>query len=243
MNFKQFLSESTSSGYSYESSWNNDLTADPLYITWSKLFEYIAIFETDKNIKYMWLAKPDEANPQLMEVGFVIVNKERIDFSSYKSGTGNEFKVFKTVINIMNDFLSNTNTKGITFHGDKKDGRNDLYVKMVKRNLPSGCLFEVEKDITHPLFPGVVADKYKITKGKLSEGKASVSSNTIERPNEDDPFYPKYQQMLTKRKRRKFKRLDENEQNITTQDILQLSLYDFQIMLGDYLDEEENDFE
>lgn len=211
MTFKHFLTEAfDSTGYPYKSSWKDDLSQNRLYNNMKRYFKHIAIFKTDNNITYLWLAKPDEQYPNYMEVGFFIGDDGHGNMitSNDATGTGNEFKVFSTSMRILQDFVSHFNYDGITFHGVKNDGRNALYKKMIKRYLPSGYTCDIDDNVTNPNFPGIVAEKFKIVK-RLNEGKASVSSGTIERPNEDDPYYPKYQQMLTKRKRRKFKRLNE----------------------------------
>jgi len=88
------------------------------------------------------------------DVSFIIKSFSKYtDNAVGKTGTGNEFVVFSTVMQIIKDLLKSDSTiNRITFtsekdNNDTKDGnRTTLYKKMINRYLPSGWKVNIIPD-------------------------------------------------------------------------------------------------
>lgn len=92
-------------------------------------------FQTDDGIPYIWYAKQNRYNDNYWEIAFGVVKKEKDDggFETdiTKTGTGNSFRVFATVIDITNYFIEfdeNNEIHYLTFTS-KGNNRTKLYKK------------------------------------------------------------------------------------------------------------------
>lgn len=112
-------------------------------------------FTTDDGIEYMWYAKQSRYEPSAFEVAFGIVKgtdyKDATQLDIEKTGTGNQQRVFATVLLILNEFIEffEYDIQYISFTADKTAGENrsNLYKKMLQRHMPDGFnLSDVRED-------------------------------------------------------------------------------------------------
>jgi len=93
-------------------------------------------FKTDEGVPYIWYAKQNRYDDKTWEIAFGLV-KETKENGEYKTniektGTGNAFRVFATVIEITNYFIEydadNYEVQNLTF-SSKGNNRTSLYKK------------------------------------------------------------------------------------------------------------------
>jgi len=92
-------------------------------------------FKTDTGIPYIWYAKQNRYNDQYWEIAFGVVEKDNGNGSFTtnieKTGSGNAFRVFATVIEITNSFIEfddNYEVRNLTI-SSKGNNRTSLYKK------------------------------------------------------------------------------------------------------------------
>jgi hypothetical protein len=92
-------------------------------------------FQTDDGIPYIWYAKQNIHNDQYWEIAFGVVKNKKenggYETDIEKTGTGNAFRVFATVIEITNAFIDydeNYEISHLTF-SSKGHNRTSLYKK------------------------------------------------------------------------------------------------------------------
>jgi hypothetical protein len=93
-------------------------------------------FKTDEGVPYIWYAKQNRYNDKYWEIAFGVVEKDKGDggyeTNIEKTGTGNAFRVFATVIEITNYFVEydgdNYEVQNLTF-SSKGNNRTSLYKK------------------------------------------------------------------------------------------------------------------
>ena len=95
-------------------------------------------FKTDDGIPYIWYAKQNRHNDKYWEIAFGLVEEDRGD-GSYKTniektGSGNAFRVFATIIEITNSFIEydgdNFEVQNLTI-SSKGNNRTSLYKKYI----------------------------------------------------------------------------------------------------------------
>lgn len=99
--------------------WRNDFQLEDIEDDWDdsgeeyvkKCFKPTQIikFQTDEGVNYVWYARQNRYNEVYWEIAFGIVEKKYEDgnlkLNIDKSGTGKPFRVFATVIDIINSFI------------------------------------------------------------------------------------------------------------------------------------------
>lgn len=113
------------------------------------------------DIDYSLLASQHGNNTIMIE--FSVDHGEEIEYEL--TGTGNEMKVFATVLDIIiNDVIPSYNPREITFDSDKMQdnkstNRTRLYTRLVKKFLPKGWKFTI--DSGHPSYDVFMLEKIK----------------------------------------------------------------------------------
>ena len=92
-------------------------------------------FKTDEGLEYAWYSRQNRMNETYWEIAFGVVKGENsrggLDLDIEKTGTGNAFRVFATVIDITNRFIEfdeNYEVQHLTF-SSKGQNRTRLYKK------------------------------------------------------------------------------------------------------------------
>jgi hypothetical protein len=110
-------------------------------------------FQTDDGIPYIWYAKQNRYDDNNWEIAFGMVEDIKPD-GSYKTniektGSGNAFRVFATVIEITNSFIEydedNYEVQTLTVKS-KGDNRTSLYKKYIIPRLENFQISDEQKD-------------------------------------------------------------------------------------------------
>ena len=116
----------------------------------------IVKFKTTSNVPYIWYAKQSRYDPNTWSVAFGVdkgtgpdgANKLDIE----KTGKGDAFKIFSTVIEITNSFVEfdddNFEVQRISFESEG-DNRTELYLKRLVPKLENFEVDHVSKSGTH----------------------------------------------------------------------------------------------
>lgn len=165
----QRITESFDDPYRYKTNWEEE-TLDPDDYDGEEnipLGERVAKvqtvkFTTDNGIEYMWYAKQNRYNPAAFEVAFGIVkgtnpHNGATELDIKKTNTGNQMRVFATVIAILNDFVEyfENDIQYISFTADKEQGqsRAKLYKRILQSHIPDGFkLVDVREDANECFF-------------------------------------------------------------------------------------------
>jgi len=129
-------------------SWKNTFKTEDVTSDWDETGEeysknilspvQIIHFQSDDGIPYIWYAKANRYDHKNWEIAFGVVKDIKPD-GSYrtnieKTGTGNAFRVFATVIEITNSFIEtdedNYDVQTLTVKS-KGDNRTSLYKKYI----------------------------------------------------------------------------------------------------------------
>lgn len=115
ISFKQFLAELFDSCYDFK--WVSQSSS-----------QYKATFQTDKGYKYL-VTFSRKIGQQEWEVVFALTSA--FDSEHFgKTKTGNEFKVFSTVVKVVTEFLRKHRPETLYFFSRKDDDRDDFYKKL-----------------------------------------------------------------------------------------------------------------
>ena len=170
MRIQEIINESLNSPYRYKKEWveldseeYNDGEYDDYYPQPGEKMAPLqtAKFTTDDGTQYLWYARQNRYEPSWFEVAFGVIKgtgfKDETQLDITKTNTGDQYRVFATVINILDDFVGyfEDDVMTVSFTADKEDGQNrtGLYKRLVDKYMPYGFkLKEFKEDSSESYF-------------------------------------------------------------------------------------------
>lgn len=132
--------------------YNLGMVSDTISESLTNSYNYNWTEKSERN----WVAKSKTDNDQEIEARFSLVFKPHdrwnmgfiVDMEDTKTGKGDQFRIFSTVISIVKDFINQVSPNVLTFSGsrenDGSDSRINLY-KTLAYTLTKGTDYKVEK--------------------------------------------------------------------------------------------------
>lgn len=159
MKISEFLKESLDDPLDYQAKWDDVEIPEDEREDYDGRDTYPArvqkaYFTSPSGTKFLWYAKQGNYDDTYWEIAFGVIEstssdgRETLDIG--KTGTGNQMRIFATVLDIMDDFTEyfEHDVMTIMFTADKSEGmsRQRLYSKILGRRTPDGFSLDKAED-------------------------------------------------------------------------------------------------